>query len=536
MKVAIYSRKSKITGKGESIKNQIDLCREHMQSHFNVNEFIVYEDEGFSGGNSDRPQYKKMLQDAKAGRFSALICYRLDRISRSISDFSETIEILNSLDISFISLREQFDTSTPMGRAMMYIASVFAQLERETIAERIKDNMLSLARTGRWLGGNSPTGYKSKAVEYYDDSLNKKTIYKLIQVPDEMNTVKKLFRQYLKLGSLCQVELWAMQENLRTRNGKLFDITGIRSILTNMVYVSGDKKIFDYCKKLNMDIASNISEFNGDFGLMVYNKNIIKRGQSNKLRPTSEWVVSIGKHKGVISSSDFIRVQENIEKNKINAPKTIKSNIYLLGPILKCEHCGSSMRTTYGRKRKDGTRLYYYKCILKEKSRSSCCNVSNLNGKNADLLVFDQLKNFRISYPHLHNLLKGERKEILFLNHLNKDNKLEIEKDIINYLSMISKLTESLSLTRDSKSSQYIIRQIEDLDTKIVSCQKQLDDIKKESQLKESERQDMKLIQNIVVDFPSSLDVLNLSEKRDIVDKLIKSILWDGRSLKVFIK
>ena len=536
MKVAIYSRKSKVTGKGESIKNQIDLCREHMQVHFQVDEFIVYEDEGFSGGNSDRPQYQKMLQDAKLGRFSALICYRLDRISRNISDFSETIEILNSLDISFISLREQFDTSTPMGRAMMYIASVFAQLERETIAERIKDNMLSLARTGRWLGGNPPTGYISKAVEYYDESLNKKTVYKLKQVASEINIIKKLFQQYISLGSLCQVELWAMRENILTRNGNLFDITGIRAILTNMVYVNADKKVFDYCKNLDMDIASDASEFNGDFGLMVYNKNIIKKGQSNKLRPTSEWIVSVGKHKGIISSRDFIRVQKNIEKNKINAPKTIKSNIYLLGPILKCESCGSSLRTTYGRKRNDGTRLYYYKCILKEKSRSSKCNIPNLNGQNTDFLIVELLKTFNISHTHLYRFLKQERKEILFLNHLNQDNKIEIKKDITKYHSMISKLTESLALARDSKSSRYVIQQIEDLDAKIVACKHLLDSIAEQNEIKESEKQDISLIQSIVLDFPCSIDILNLSEKRDMVNTLFNSILWNGESLKVFMR
>ena len=86
-----------------------------------------------------------------------LIVYRLDRISRSIGDFTALIERLVHLNVAFVSIREQFDTSTPMGRAMMYIASVFSQLERETIAERIRDNLHELAKTGRWLGGITPT-------------------------------------------------------------------------------------------------------------------------------------------------------------------------------------------------------------------------------------------------------------------------------------------------------------------------------------------------------------------------------------------
>ena len=102
--------------------------------------------------------FKRMMADSKNEKVEYIVCYRLDIISRNVSDFSSLITVLNDRNIAFVSVKEQFDTSTPMGRAMMYIASVFAQLERETIAERIRDNMLMLARTGRWLGGTSPTG------------------------------------------------------------------------------------------------------------------------------------------------------------------------------------------------------------------------------------------------------------------------------------------------------------------------------------------------------------------------------------------
>ena len=133
----IYSRKSKFTGKGESIENQIELCRQYIAMHFGeeaAENALVYEDEGFSGGNLERPQFKKMMKDSQKIEFAAIVVYRLDRISRNIGDFAKLIEDLGDQHIDFISIREQFDTSSPMGRAMMYIASVFSQLERETIA------------------------------------------------------------------------------------------------------------------------------------------------------------------------------------------------------------------------------------------------------------------------------------------------------------------------------------------------------------------------------------------------------------------
>ena len=125
---------------------------------------LVYEDEGFSGGNLARPQFKKMMKDSQKIAFAAIVVYRFDRISRNIGDFAKLIEDLGDRHIDFISIREQFDTSSPMGRAMMYIASVFSQLERETIAERIRDNMHELSKTGRWLGGTTPTGYASESL------------------------------------------------------------------------------------------------------------------------------------------------------------------------------------------------------------------------------------------------------------------------------------------------------------------------------------------------------------------------------------
>lgn len=105
-----------------------------------------------------------MMKDSQKIEFAAIVVYRLDRISRNIGDFAKLIEDLGDRHIDFISIREQFDTSSPMGRAMMYIASVFSQLERETIAERIRDNMHELSKTGRWLGGTTPTGYASESL------------------------------------------------------------------------------------------------------------------------------------------------------------------------------------------------------------------------------------------------------------------------------------------------------------------------------------------------------------------------------------
>ena len=156
IRIAIYSRKSKYSDKGDSVGNQIEIAMEYIKTNYLPKEYdveiAIFEDDGFSGGTIDRPKFQEFLFKESEEPFDVLICYRLDRISRNIADFSNLINKLTNLGTDFVSIKEQFDTKTPMGRAMMYIASVFAQLEREVIAERIRDNLIELAKTGRWLG------------------------------------------------------------------------------------------------------------------------------------------------------------------------------------------------------------------------------------------------------------------------------------------------------------------------------------------------------------------------------------------------
>ena len=122
---AIYSRKSKYTGKGESIENQIEICREYIRLHYGEEaalSSVVYEDEGFSGGNLRRPQFQVKMEAAKDGIFRGVVVYRLDRISRNIGDFVNLTKEFNRAGIDFISVKEQFDTGSSIGRAMMYIS------------------------------------------------------------------------------------------------------------------------------------------------------------------------------------------------------------------------------------------------------------------------------------------------------------------------------------------------------------------------------------------------------------------------------
>ena len=335
--IAIYSRKSRYTGKGESIGNQIDLCREYIRTHYGdaaAEHAVVFEDEGFSGGNLNRPDFKKMMTAAKDRKFKAIVVYRLDRISRNISDFSSLIEELGRLGIDFVSIRESFDTSSPMGRAMMYIASVFSQLERETIAERIRDNMHELAKTGRWLGGTTPTGFESEAIKSITVDGKTKKACKLKLVPEEADIVKTIFDLYVETDSLTLTEAALIKQGFKTKNGKYFTRFSVKAILQNPVYMVADQEAYDFFIKNDTDLFSEHDAFDGVHGMMAYNRTDQEKGRASISLPPSEWIVSVGKHPGLIPGKVWVQVQESLERNKSKSFRKPRSNEALLTGLL----------------------------------------------------------------------------------------------------------------------------------------------------------------------------------------------------------
>lgn len=164
MVIGIYPRKSVYRDNSESIKVQIRLCKEYAKIMYKGEklDFRVYgKDEGFSGKNTKRPSFQELMRDVKSNLLDVVMVYRLDRISRNVSEFSEMYDIMHAHNVTFLSVKESFDTSTPIGRTVMYILAAFSQFERESTSERVADNMHSLGASGKWTGGKLPAGMSS---------------------------------------------------------------------------------------------------------------------------------------------------------------------------------------------------------------------------------------------------------------------------------------------------------------------------------------------------------------------------------------
>ena len=528
-KAAIYSRKSIFTGKGESIENQIEMCKDYYLRHYGSDvDFIIYEDEGFSGGNTKRPKFQEMLSDIKLKKFDTLICYRLDRISRNVADFSSTLELLQDNNIDFISIKEQFDTSTPMGRAMVYISSVFAQLERETIAERVRDNMLQLAKTGRWLGGQEPFGFKSEKIIYIDENFNERSLMKLSPVKDELEVVKLIFDKYLETNSITQVTNY-LQDNLyKGKNGGDWGTTQVKKILSSAIYVISTEETHNYLKSLGINVYG---EPNGN-GYLSYNK-------TRKMifdRDITEWIYAVAKHKGVIDSKTWLTVQSILEKNKhkkIKRTATGTNNTALLTGILKCSKCGSNMIIKQGHKSKteEGKRYDYYVCSKKDNSRGKKCDNKNVRADRLDSIVLRELKNYNKDY------LEESLIEILNTatdnsNNINKINKVNLE--ISEKETSISNLVKQLSSAPNEIVSNYIMEEINKLSNDISEAKKLLEKLKENKETKKNDIDNLNLILDMLNTFNGTFDFIeDIPQKRLMLQTLLSSAIWDGENYEV---
>ena len=538
-KAAIYSRKSKFTGKGESIESQIDMCRTYLKLHFpeiKDEDILVYEDEGYSGGNTNRPQFQKMLKECRSNNISRIICYKLDRISRSVGDFIKLTEELEKLHIEFVSINDNYETHTSTGRAMLAMTMVFAQLERETIAERIRDNMLFLAKDGRWLGGNTPTGYKSTETIGSIKLDGKTRKARMLEIVDEeANIVKLIFSKFLEYKSLTKVETYMIQHDILTKKSIPFSRFAIKNILKNPVYMIADEQAWNYFTSADIEIYSEHKQFDGIHGMMVYNKTSQRTGKSNTLNNINDWIIAVGKHKGLIKGYDWVEVQKLLEQNKSKSYRKPKSNVALLSGLLFCGNCGSFMRPKLTQRRnKDGELIYDYLCELKEKSKCQKCDIKRPNGNELDKLVCLEVKRLaEESSDFMKNLRKGLRS--FDYNDESYQEKLkELRKSKAKYDAQIKKLMQSLLETDGTAAHDYIIDKINETDSRIQSIDKQIQEYIELANSHSSSDENFEILADMMSKTADIIDSMAVEEKRTALRNIIHKVIWDGDKIHIY--
>src|SRR6266849_108492 len=237
---AIYTRKSSEEGLEQefnSLQAQCEACEAYIRSQRHegwISARIRYDDGGFSGGNMERPALQRLLADIQGGRIDIIVVYKVDRLTRSLADFARLVEIFDAQGVSFVSVTQQFNTTSSMGRLTLNVLLSFAQFEREVTGERIRDKIAASKKKGMWMGGNVPLGYDA----------SERT---LVINPAEAETVRCIFALYRELGCVRRVKEKADRLGLSTkrnttaggieRGGRSFSRGHIYNLLSNPIYI-----------------------------------------------------------------------------------------------------------------------------------------------------------------------------------------------------------------------------------------------------------------------------------------------------------
>lgn len=327
---AIYARQSVDKKDSVSIEAQIDDCKAICG-----NSPKIYKDKGFSGKNTDRPELQQLINDIKRGIIKRVVVYKLDRISRNITDFYQLHRIMELNDCEFASRNESFDTSTSMGRGMMGILAVFAQMERENTQMRIVDNYQYRITTGVWASGKAPFGFKN-------DKINGATT--LTPIPEEIEVVKWMFKIYASEPtiSLGQIQKRLIEQGFKGKQStKGFSRTTINHILTNPIYCAADELLYKYYQKKLIEFVNDADMWNGEYSACIVGKN----GRSLNNEDLSGIKVYVTNVAPVIDSRTFIMVQNRLAQNKQIASDNKPNNaLQELSGLLKCASCGSAIK------------------------------------------------------------------------------------------------------------------------------------------------------------------------------------------------
>src|SRR5438874_1657697 len=230
VRCAIYTRKSSEEGLEQefnSLQAQREACEAFIESQRQEGWVCLraaYDDGGFSGATMDRPALQQLMADLTAGRVDTIVVYKIDRLTRSLADFAKIVEVLDARSASFVSVTQQFNTTTSMGRLTLNILLSFAQFEREVIGERIRDKFAASRKRGMWMGGWAPLGYEVKD-------------RKLIVNDVDAKLVRSIFHRFLKVGSATTLAKQLLAEQVRNKYGKLIDKGMLYKLLNNPVYI-----------------------------------------------------------------------------------------------------------------------------------------------------------------------------------------------------------------------------------------------------------------------------------------------------------
>jgi site-specific DNA recombinase len=484
---AIYTRKSTEEGLEQEF-NSLDAQRESGEAYVKSQahegwELIdtPYDDGGFTGGNMDRPALRRLMADIEAGKIDCVIVYKVDRLSRSLMDFSRIIEAFDNHKVAFVSVTQQFNTANSMGRLMLNVLLSFAQFEREIISERTRDKIAASRRKGKWSGGVPVLGYDVDAVTG-----------KLVVNEGEAAKVRAIFDLYRQHQSIITTvkelddrdwltKKWVTKSGATT-GGKPFDKASLHRLLTNVTYLG-------------------------------------------KLRYKDE--IHDGEHVAIVDGEVFREVQQLLARNARTGGAQVRNQFgAILKGILRCSACDCSMTPAHSTK-KGGKRYRYYACTNAQKRGWDACPTKSVPAQEIENFVVDQIRGIGNDPALIRETVRqvavqGEKR----VKELEQEQR-GIDRDLTRWNSDVR------ALIGDHSASA--VARMADLNERITAAQHRTSELAAEITTLEAATIYEADVEKALAAFDPLWHTLTNREQARAMELLLKEVAYDGRSGKVLI-
>lgn len=496
---AVYTRKStdeNLNSDFTSLDSQREYCQAFVKSREPEGWRISpeqYDDPGFSGGNMDRPGLRKLVADARQGKFHVVVCYKYDRLSRNTRDFLHILDTFDRNGVAFVSVTQPIDTTSSVGRLMRSILMDFAQFEREMISERTRDKMAAMARKGKRTGGYPILGY--------DIDKEKKC---LIINPQEAEIVQEMFEAYLRTRSL-----WGTARILNSKGYRMKEwTTG-----------NGNRKGGSQFNKSNI------------WYLLINPLYIGKVTHRNQVFP--------GEHRPIVSESDFESVQHMLNANgngKRHRDIEKIKHVFILRGLIRCAACGTAMTPHGVFKKKCSARFFYYRCVSVNKMDRNACRVRSVPAKAIEEFVLRRLGVLSENQKLIHEIVNTakasfgddlpdkRRQKSVLTAELGK-----IESEARNLVGILGEQG------RDTPRRAFYESRLDELAARRQEIQEILFRLDKEIIELECQQIDAGLIHRYMQNFISVLNKLGDKERKELLCLLVKEVTFDGDKSKVHI-
>ena len=297
-----------------------------------------------------------------------------------------------------------------------------------------------------------------------------------------------------------------------------------------------DEDAYQYLVENNVYLFSEKEEFDNKHGIMAYNRTLQRPGKATQEKPMNEWIVSVGKHSGIIPGATWVRIQKMLELNKSKGYRKPRSHVALLSGILRCGNCGDYMRPKMtNRLTATGEPIYNYLCTTKERSRSHRCNMKNANGNMLDKKVIAEIKKLHRDSKSMVKLITQAKRKITEDKEGYEIEITKVNDQIVANEKSIKKLVEALTTAEHTAATQYIVQQIDELHEKGERLKRRLSEL--ESLIAEQELTDTEfdLMCQTLSNVEESIDQYTVEQKRAVIKTLVRKIVWDGENAHLYL-